>query len=53
MAHRRTECREAVAEMVERFPGAKVYFGFTNSAHQVAEIVFGDRTRKIFLRSNT
>jgi hypothetical protein len=48
MAHRRTECREAVAEIVESFPGAKVNFGITGSAHQVAEIVFGDKRRKVF-----
>ena len=46
MAHRGTECREAIADMVRSYPGAKAIFGFTNGGHQVAEIIFGDKHRK-------
>jgi hypothetical protein len=48
MAHRRTESLDAVAAMVERFPGVKVTFGITGGSHQVAEITFGDKRRKVF-----
>lgn len=48
MAHRRTEGVNAIADMVARHPGAKVSFGITGSSHQVAEIAFGNRSRKVF-----
>ena len=48
MAHRRIEGVNAIAQMVARYPGAKVSFGFTGSTHQVAEIVFGSQRRKVF-----
>jgi hypothetical protein len=48
MAHRGTESLNAVAAMVERFPGVKVNFGITGGSHQVAEITFGDKRRKVF-----
>jgi hypothetical protein len=47
MAHRRTESRDAVADEVERFPGAKVNFGF-GGKHQTADLIVGGRTARIY-----
>jgi hypothetical protein len=50
MAHRRTECRNAVAEMVESFPQAKVNFGH-GGKHQIADLTVGAKTARIFFAS--
>jgi hypothetical protein len=52
MAHRRTECLEAIADMVRSYPGAKAVFGFTGGGHQVAEIEFNGKRRKQFFASS-
>ena len=46
MAHRRTEQRDAVAEMVSRFDG-KVIFGM-GGKHQMADISVGEKTARMF-----
>ena len=47
MAHRRTEGVDAVRDVAEHAGAKKVTFSFTGY-HQVAEIAFGGRTRKVF-----
>jgi hypothetical protein len=47
MAHRGTECLNAVASVVRSY-GAKAVFGHTGGGHQVAEIEFNGKRRKQF-----
>jgi hypothetical protein len=48
MAHRGTECRNAVADVVRSFPNAKVVFGYSGGGHQVAHLEFNGRRAKQF-----
>jgi hypothetical protein len=51
MAHRLTEGRNSIADVVREFPGAMVRFGH-GGKHQVAEIIFGGKRRKQFFASS-
>jgi hypothetical protein len=46
MAHRRTESRDEVAEMVSRYNGS-VSFGM-GGKHQIAEITVGEKMARMF-----
>jgi hypothetical protein len=52
MAHRRVEAANAVREVV-RAAGAYVTIKMTGHNHQVAEIEFGGRSRKVFFASTS
>jgi hypothetical protein len=48
MAHRGTECANAVADVVRRYSGARASFGYTGGGHQVAILELNGGRRKQF-----